>query len=320
MVLENMAEKNLRNIPQVRVLSKEEFMELTEDLPFKSRLEDCLQYVPYCKVEVYAQCILGALRIPDKKKLEGMPQILGYYVKKDIVILVCQESSQEWILEKIRKIKQIIVSGEKYFPESQEIQMLLLLFHCFIEQEVPYLQKFEEQITELEHILLEEASREFPWILMQLRKNIMKLRNCYVQLIDIGEELQGGYSQLISKEQAGEWAVFTNRVSRLRDYTENIRENLLQLHELYQAQTDLKQNEIMAVLTMVTTIFMPLSLLAGWYGMNFSNMLLLNWKYGYLTLMILTCFVICLELFYFYRKGFFKRVIKKLDKNQQLIK
>lgn len=90
----------------MRVLSKEEFMELTEDLPFKSRLEDCLQYVPYCKVEVYAQCILGALRIPDKKKLEGMPQILGYYVKKDIVILVCQESSQEWILEKIRKIKQ----------------------------------------------------------------------------------------------------------------------------------------------------------------------------------------------------------------------
>ena len=148
----------------------------------------------------------------------------------------------------------------------------------------------------------------------------MKLRNCYVQLIDIGEELQGGYSQLISKEQAGEWAVFINRVSRLRDYTENIRENLLQLHELYQAQTDLKQNEIMAVLTVVTTIFIPLSLLAGWYGMNFSNMLLLNWKYGYLTVIILTCFVICLELFYFYRKGFFKRVIKKLDKNQQLIK
>ena len=103
-----MAEKNLRNIPQVRVLSKEEFVELTEDLPFKSRLEDCLQYVPYCKVEVYAQCILGALCIPDKKNLEGMPQILGYYVKKDTVILVCQKSSQEWILEKIRKIKQII--------------------------------------------------------------------------------------------------------------------------------------------------------------------------------------------------------------------
>lgn len=61
----------------MRVLSKEEFMELTEDLPFKSRLEDCLQYVPYCKVEVYAQCILGALRIPDKKNWKGCLKFWG---------------------------------------------------------------------------------------------------------------------------------------------------------------------------------------------------------------------------------------------------
>ena len=53
------------------------------------------------------------------------------------------------------------------------------------------------------------------------------------------------------KEEENAWCVFSNRVSRLHDYTENIRENLLQIHELYQAQIDIQQNEIMTMLTVV---------------------------------------------------------------------
>ena len=87
----------------------------------------------------------------------------------------------------------------------------------------------------------------------------------------------------------------------------DIRENLLQLHELYQAQIDISQNEIMTILTIVTTVFLPLSLLAGWYGMNFPNMPLLNWKYGYLTVIFITLIIIAVEVRYFRKKGYLKK-------------
>ena len=142
---------------------------------------------------------------------------------------------------------------------------------------------------------------------MRLRKDMMKLHAFYVQLTDIGEAMQRRGCDLISRDQAEDWNIFTSRVARLHGYTENIRENLIQLHELYQAQIDIRQNETMAVLTVVTTIFLPLSLLAGWYGMNFTNMPLVDWKYGYLAVILLAVVILGLELRYFWKKGYLRR-------------
>ena len=63
-----------------------------------------------------------------------------------------------------------------------------------------------------------------------------------------------------------------NRVDRLYDHTQMLREYALQIREMQQAQIDLRQNDTMRILTVVSTIFFPLSLIAGWYGMNFTHM------------------------------------------------
>ncbi len=60
-----------------------------------------------------------------------------------------------------------------------------------------------------------------------------------------------------------------------------LREYVLQVRELFQAEIDIRQNRIMKTLAIVTTIFLPLSLVAGWNGMNFVDMLRLRWRYGY---------------------------------------
>ena len=73
----------------------------------------------------------------------------------------------------------------------------------------------------------------------------------------------------------------TGRAQRLLSATEQEKEYALQLREMHQTQLDMRQNQIMKILTIVTTVFLPLSLIAGWYGMNFEYMKELHWKYGY---------------------------------------
>ena len=84
-----------------------------------------------------------------------------------------------------------------------------------------------------------------------------------------------------------------------------LRENVLQLRELYQSQQDEQQNKIMCMLTVVTTLFLPLTLLTGWYGMNFAYMPELQWKYGYITVIIAAVVIVVIEIIYFKKKKFF---------------
>ena len=72
--------------------------------------------------------------------------------------------------------------------------------------------------------------------------------------------------------------------------------------EIYQTQITLQQNRVMNILTIVTTIFMPLTLITGWYGMNFYNMPELHWQYGYICVIIISIVVIIAECIYFKKK------------------
>ena len=84
-----------------------------------------------------------------------------------------------------------------------------------------------------------------------------------------------------------------------------LREDLLQLRELFQALQDARQNRVMGLLTVVTTLFLPLTLLTGWYGMNFTRMPELQWRYGYLALIVVAGVLVILEVLFFKKKKFF---------------
>lgn len=84
-----------------------------------------------------------------------------------------------------------------------------------------------------------------------------------------------------------------------------MKEYSMQLREMHQTQVDIRQNEIMKFLTIVTTVFMPLSLIAGWYGMNFINMPELGFPYGYAVICILCLLIVAVEIWFFKRKKWF---------------
>ena len=94
------------------------------------------------------------------------------------------------------------------------------------------------------------------------------------------------------------------RVNRLLAQTQSLHEYAVQLRELFQSEIDMRQNHIMKILTIVTTIFLPLSLVAGWYGMNFAYMPELHWQYGYLAVIIASAAVVLISLYIMKKKHF----------------
>ena len=83
-----------------------------------------------------------------------------------------------------------------------------------------------------------------------------------------------------------------------------MRKYAMEIWEIYQSQISIRQNDIMKILTIVTTIFLPLSLLAGWYGMNFEYMPELHWRYGYVGVIILSVGIVTFSMFLFRKKNY----------------
>ena len=103
---------------------------------------------------------------------------------------------------------------------------------------------------------------------------------------------------------AGLSGFLNRRLGRLRDDAQLLREYCLQVRELFQTEVEIRQNRIMKALTLVTTLCLPLSLVAGWYGMNFTGMPELGWKYGYPAVIVVSVLIVSLCLWIMKKKKF----------------
>ena len=111
-----------------------------------------------------------------------------------------------------------------------------------------------------------------------LRKKLLKLKRYYERFLNIAESIEENDNKLIDKKTIKYFRMFTNRINRLYQGVNNLRDYVTQVREAYQAQVDINQNTLMKLFTVVTTIFLPLTLIVGWYGMNF-NMPEYSWSY-----------------------------------------
>lgn len=110
---------------------------------------------------------------------------------------------------------------------------------------------------------------------MRMRKNIMPLRDEYRELFQLENKLIREENKIYFKDTY-------DHLIQVFQLIENSKETITSLVDLYMANTDLRMNHIMKRLTVMSTIFIPLTFMVGVWGMNFSNMPELNWRYGYL--------------------------------------
>ncbi|MGN0170694.1 MAG: CorA family divalent cation transporter [Lachnospiraceae bacterium] len=274
------------------IMQEEEFRELEKDFSHEKELLRSIGSIRYCKAEVFRDCILGTLRVPEKNE-KRTPQIAcGFYLTAEELYLIESTGDLErWIEKKEEQFQEL---------ESPD-QVLLKMMELMIENDILYLLHLEKEMEKMEDQLIRSVPKDFFTVLTRYRRKFSELNSYYEQLNVIGDLLrsQDGLPIIRNAEQ---WNHFALRTERLQNHVHLLRENVLQLRELYQSRQDAQQNKIMCILTVVTTLFLPLTLLTGWYGMNFAYMPELQWKYGYVAVIAIAVITIILELIFFRKK------------------
>jgi magnesium transporter len=113
------------------------------------------------------------------------------------------------------------------------------------------------------------------------------------------QQLEENENNFFKPENIRFFKLFSNRVSRLYDTVNALLDYTVQIRDTYESRLDVKQNRIMTILTIVTTIFMPLTLIVGWYGMNFQYMPELDSPYAYPIVIVVSLSVVLLSLLFF---------------------
>ncbi|MBQ8356314.1 MAG: hypothetical protein IJX39_00740 [Clostridia bacterium] len=185
-------------------------------------------------------------------------------------------------------------------PAAQIERLIFAFLDSMIEGDGRMLEELEFTFSKLEeNVLRDVADDDFTIRLLHHKQYLLLLHNYYEQLIDIGESLSENENRLFKKSELRHFRRFTDKAERLCRNVSSLREQLGQLREAYQSMLDLRLNDIMKTFTVLSAIFLPLSLIVGWYGMNFTNMPELHWKFGYplVTLFCGIVVLICIRIF-----------------------
>ena len=163
--------------------------------------------------------------------------------------------------------------------------------------DVHKLESLENLIISLEDKLLMDSTPGKDGIsdIVKVRKDLIKVKRYYEQMEFLTDALCAVDSS---------FAYIDKKFDRLLEFTFHLQTYLESVREAYQSQIDIEQNNIMKVFTVVTSIFLPLSLIAAWYGMNFS-LPEYQWSYGYPFVVSLSLGLVVGLLIFFRKKKWF---------------
>ncbi|MCD8196194.1 MAG: cobalt transporter [Lachnospiraceae bacterium] len=262
---------------------------ILDALHIHAEMELSLQEIFFCKVESQQDCLYGTLAIPPLLDVLGKRYQIAYFVTDKYVVLI---DNTEFTLRLVKRIR----TKKVHQGETRE-HFLFNFIAEFISRDALVLESYERSLMEMEDEASKGFSDHFQSRLQPLRKQLLTLRSYYDQLTDMIRELEDNEDRYFARKQLKYFGTAADRADRLKDRTDYLLEYARQVRDAYQAMVDAKQNDNMKFLTIISTIFFPLTLITGWYGMNFENMPELKSGYPIIILVSVVVVLVCLLIF-----------------------
>lgn len=249
---------------------------------------------PSCSLTVTPHSMIGSFVVLDKDDVLKPKAIFVFELFAHKLLIIDDSTS---VAQAVAGM-QTIEAREPLTPARN----LLMIIRSFVKEDATFLTKIEEELERMEEDILSSNSKLNSHEMIQVRRRIFALNTYYEQLADVIDTISDDEIEILDDSDEGLFDTFAQQVDRLFDRSKSLREYNLQLRELYQMQTDTQLNKTMRVLTVIATIFIPLTFITSWYGMNFNNMSELEWEYGYIGVIVICIVIIVAELVYFRKK------------------
>ncbi len=195
------------------------------------------------------------------------------------------------VRERIRKDGRIRKLGPDY--------LVYALIDCIVDNYFVVMEKLGDDIGELESELVANPTPGSLRKINQLKKEMIFLRKSVWPLRELINNLDRSESPVIKESTRIYLRDVYDHTIQVIDTLETFRDMSSGMIDIYLSGLSYKMNEIMKVLTLIATIFIPLTFVVGLYGMNFRNMPEIEWEYGYFSvLVIMACMVVGMLLYY----------------------
>ncbi len=247
-------------------------------------LEDVLNTRQRSKMEEYdetALFILHNLRY-DAENSDLVSEQISIFLKKDSVI-----SFQEHSDDTFKGIRERLQKGLGRLRKKKADYLAYTLLDTVVDNYYIVLDDLESALSELEdQIYQPNANNNIKARIFNIKRAMGDFRCFIVPLRDAALRLYRIEASWVDESNRLYLRDLVDHVVQILDALDNLREILAGIEALYQAEISNRLNNVMRLLTIISTIFIPLSFIAGIYGMNFEHMPELRWPYGYYAILL----------------------------------
>ena len=280
-----------KGVQYAAILTTPEWERERESFDMGIELDLDARIIHNTKAEVNYDSLTGTFQIPDRSNLKERDYCFAFALDEKGIVFIDDSGKAEEMIDAIRRTK-------RWRNPSLE-RFLYDFLEQIVDNDLSLMEHYEVELNRIEDTILETQGQGDLVRVNEIRSDIRELLIHYEQIIDMTQELEENENGFFSEENLRYIHLFMNLMARRHDSAVSLRDYTMQVRDLYNVQLEVRQNRIMTLLTVVTTIFMPLTLVAGWYGMNFRYMPELEWRLGYPIVIIVSIAIVvfCLILF-----------------------
>ncbi len=272
-------------------------------------LEDILNVNQRPKAEDFGDYIYISAKMLalDDKKEEILEEQVSLILGDNFVITFQEEKGGDVFNE----IRQRIRVGKGRIRKMKADYLAYSLLDAIIDNYFVILERMGERIELIEEELLADPDIKVQQAINKTKRQLIFLRKSVWPLREVVRAVTQSESALIRAESLAYFRDIHDHVIQAVDTIEAFRETAASMLDVYLSSLSHRLNEVMKVLTIIATIFIPLTFLAGLYGMNFRteaspyNMPELSWRYGYFSLLGLMAVIVVGMLVFFKKRKWF---------------
>ncbi|MEI2583841.1 magnesium/cobalt transporter CorA [Scytonema sp. PRP1] len=277
-------------------------------------LEDIVNVAERPKIEEYEDhlVIICRMVVPKERRYGFYSEQVSFVLGKHYLLTVQEEPDHDCL----EGVRSRICNNKGTIRKRKADYLAYALLDAIVDGFFPVLERYGEQIEDLEEEVIVNPTRQTLQKIYHVRRELLQLRRYIWPQRDAINSLIRDGNELICEEVRIYLRDCYDHTVQVMDMVETYRELASGLMDVYLSAVGNRMNEIMKFLTVMSSIFIPLTFIAGIYGMNFNtekspyNMPELNWYWGYFLCLGLMAAIAFILVFIFWRRGWFQNFSK----------